>query len=68
MTTKGDTISRSISMKSLLFASAREITLRLANMNAVGFETERIGIERNPADGGRAAELSGELLLGDMTN
>jgi hypothetical protein len=37
-------------------------------MHVIGFEPERIGIERNAADRGGAVELLAELLLGDVTN
>ena len=37
-------------------------------MHAIGFELERVGIERNAADRGGAVELLAELLLGDVAN
>ena len=37
-------------------------------MHTIGFELERVRIERNAADGGRAVELFAELLLGNVAN
>jgi hypothetical protein len=39
-----------------------------ADMNAIGFEPERVGIERDTADRSGPVELFAELLLGNMAN
>ncbi|CAB3761192.1 hypothetical protein LMG29739_03575 [Paraburkholderia solisilvae] len=39
-----------------------------ADMNAVGFEIQRVGIERDAADRGGPVELLGQLLRSDMAN
>ncbi len=37
-------------------------------MHAIGFESERVGIQRNAANRGRPVELFAELLLGNVAN
>jgi hypothetical protein len=37
-------------------------------MHTIGFEFERVRVERNAADGGGTVELFAELLLGNVAN
>jgi hypothetical protein len=43
-------------------------TAAFANMYAVGFQFERVGIKRNAADSCGPVELLAELLFGDVAN